>query len=85
MNAYERRKYAHEATKRKNNAKRTLERQLKKAEAEKFYEDAFVSLQGKRPSVIPRMSAENLIKAAHLMYARLHEQELADGIPSSDR
>ena len=76
MNAYERRKYEREHKARQNYKKRVLEKQLNKAQAEKFYEEAFVALQGRLPKVIPKISTEALIYSANLMYARLHEQEL---------
>lgn len=76
MNAYERRKYEREYKARQNYKKRVLEKQLNKAQAEKFYEEAFVALQGQLPKVIPKISTEALIHSANLMYARLHEQML---------
>ena len=76
MNAYERRKYEREYKARQNYKKRVLEKQLNKAQAEKFYEEAFVAIQGRLPKVIPKISTEALIHSANLMYARLHEQTL---------
>lgn len=73
MNAYERRKLIAKNKQKQYALKRALMMQLKKQDAEKYYEEAFAALQGRRPMVIPKMTAENLIIAANLMYAKLHE------------
>ena len=76
MNAYEKRKSLRDQKRAKYSSERRVANLLLKYQAEKFYEDAFVALQGRKPKVIPRMSPTNLHKAANLMYARLHEQQL---------
>lgn len=76
MNAYERREAKRKETRKQYALKRSVMMQLKKQDAEKYYEEAFIALNGRRPMVIPRMIADRLIEAANIMYARLHEIQL---------
>lgn len=78
MNAYEKRKKAKADYMREYHKKRRLLESLRTHDAKRYYEEAFTSLNGKAPMVIPSVSDDALVVAAKMMYARLHEIEMGE-------
>lgn len=78
MNAYEKRKEARKLTRQAHYKKCALAKRLSTADAEKYYEEAFVALNNQKPLVIPNVSTDALMQAGRMMYARLHEIELGE-------
>lgn len=85
MNAYEKRQLEKKAKKREYNKKHSFLVRLERLNAERYYEEAFIELQGKKPMVIPKVPVNELKRAADVMWAKIHEMELSDGVSSSDR